>query len=145
MSLIKKNWAVVQHDWILQPLWARGEETQNTPLEPTEAGNGTGSSLCCHNLTPEIAYLHLGILDTHRGTPQILNMLLPNVTGANSYSELQSISINAMTSELPTGVSDMLLQRLHFMHHHIRFFHITHEPVLSLPNCLLLDSLTDVL
>lgn len=75
----------------------------------------------------------------------MLNMLLPNVAGANSYSRLLGISINAMTSELPTGVSDMLLQRLHFMHHHIHFFHITHELVLSLPNCPLLDSLTDVL
>lgn len=46
-------------------------------------------------------------------------------------------------AELPTGVSDVLLHRLHFMHHHIHFFHITHERVLSLPNCPPLDSLTD--
>lgn len=75
----------------------------------------------------------------------LLNILLPNVVGTNSYTALQGLSINAMTAELPTVVSDVLLHRLHFMHHHIHFFHITHEHVLSLSNCPLLDSLTDVL
>lgn len=74
-----------------------------------------------------------------------LNMLLPNVVGTNRYTIPQNLSINATIVELPIGVSDVLLHRLHFMHHHIHFFHITHERVLSLPNCPLLDSLTDVL
>lgn len=42
------------------------------------------------------------------------------------------------------SAADMLPQRLHCTHHHIHSLPITQELVLSLPNCPLLDSLTDV-
>lgn len=49
----KKNCVLVQHDWILQPLWMR-EWGDKTNLLIQRDGNNTGSSFYCKNPTPEI-------------------------------------------------------------------------------------------